>query len=147
MFAVVGGCSSSVEVLLRGQSDMNSGGNHAVVRIYKLSGEGNFTNTPLADFWQDDVGALGSELVRSPRTIGMNPGESKTISLDIGDDVQFVGIAADLGNPDPDQWRAIYPVDDIGDRIHITVYSTRISVEVEGSGLPLIGAGKVSRNG
>lgn len=133
------GCSSSIEVIMSGTSDMNNGGNAARVRIYELSGENNFMNTPISAFWRDDEGALGSELVTSPRTETLYPDETKTIEIELADKTTFIGIAADLRNPEQEQWRAIYSVDEVGDQVSITVHSSRISVQAEGGvDLPLV---------
>lgn len=135
------GCSNTLEVMVSGNSDMNSGGNAAVVHIYQLSGEGNFTNTPLSSFWRDDEAALGGELVTTPQRITLYPNETKTIEFELAETTTFIGVAADLRNPDREQWRAIYSVDDVGDRVTVTVQNDRISVQAEGGGgLPLVGA-------
>jgi type VI secretion system VasD/TssJ family lipoprotein len=135
------GCSSPIEIMLAGQSDMNSGGNAAVVRIYELSGDGNFANTPLSTFWQDDVGALGGELVNPPRNVTVYPNEEETLQLELADETQFLGVAANLRDPDRARWRALYAVEEVGDRVTVVVYSDRIDVETEGGGrLPLLGS-------
>lgn len=133
------GCSSSLEVMISGASDMNNGGNAAVVRIYELSGDSNFMNTPLSAFWRDDEGALGNELVTPPRKVTLYPDAAETIEFELADETTFIGVAADLRNPDREQWRSIHPLDEVGDRVSVTVQSNRISVEVEGGGgLPIV---------
>lgn len=133
------GCSSSLEVMIAGDSDMNNGGNAAVVRVYELSGDSNFMNTPLSAFWRDDEGALGNELVTPPRKVTLFPDATETIEFELAEETTFIGVAADLRNPERGQWRSIHPLDEVGDRVSVTVQSNRISVEVEGGGgLPLV---------
>jgi type VI secretion system VasD/TssJ family lipoprotein len=127
------GCSTTVEVMMRGRTDMNSGGNAAVVQVYELSGEGNFLNTSARTFWQGD-GALSGVLVGSPRRNTLYPNETRTFELELADETKFIGVAANLRDPASEEWRALYPVKDVGDRLSVTVHDSRISVSVEGPG-------------
>lgn len=124
---------------MTGQSDMNGGGNSAVVQVYELSGEGSFLDATFRAFWQDE-GALSGVLVRSPRRETLYPNETKTFELELAENTQFVGVAANLRDPEQDAWRALYSVDEVGDQLSVTVHGNRISVAVEGSG-PLQGIG------
>lgn len=133
-----GGCSGGlglfsgpVEVSIRGTADMN-GGNAARVRVYELAGETNFSNTPLSSFWQNDRDALGDELVRPPREVLLYPSEDRSVEFELAEGTQFIGVAADLRNPDREGWRALYPVSDVkGERIVVNVATNQISVDVE----------------
>lgn len=136
-FALMVGCSTTIEVGVSGQSNMNDGGAAAVVQIYELSGEGNFMEASFSSFWQED-GALGGILIRSRRET-LYPNETKQFELELAEETKFIGIAANFRNPEQDGWRDLYPVDEVGDRLSVTVQSNRISVEVEGGGIPLIG--------
>jgi type VI secretion system VasD/TssJ family lipoprotein len=126
------GCSTTIEVMMSGQSDMNGGGNAAVVQVYELSGEGNFQDISFRAFWQQE-GAL-SKLVGSPHRKTVYPDETTTFELEVAEDTKLVGVAANLRNPDSEQWRALFPVEEVGDRLSVTVRDTRISVDVEGEG-------------
>lgn len=127
------GCSTTVEVRMRGQSDMNSGGNAAVVQVYELSGKGSFLDASPRTFWQGN-GALGGVLVRAPQRNTLFPNETKTFELELAEKTKFIGVAANLRNPDPEEWRALYPVEEVGDWLSVTVHSNGISVSVEGKG-------------
>lgn len=117
---------------MRGQSNMNSGGNAAVVQVYELSGEGSFQDLSFRSFWQEK-GALG-KLVGSPHQKTVYPDETVTFELEVAEDTKFIGVAANLRNPDSEEWRALYPVEEVGDRLSVTVRDTRIAVAVEGEG-------------
>jgi len=56
-------CSGPLEMQVRGDDQMNGGGNPAVVRIYQLSGESSFRRTTAADFWADDVAQINVAVV------------------------------------------------------------------------------------
>lgn len=132
LVGVVAACSSPLELRVQGTSDMNGGGNPATVRVYMLSGEASFTAPSAAQFWSDDVGVLGDALVGTPRDLRVYPGETQTLAFEPAKDVQFVGIAADLRNPDESGWRTIYAVDRIkGKAIAITVLPDRLDVRVQ----------------
>lgn len=133
------GCSTTVNVGMLGQSDMNGGGNAAVVRIYELSGEGSFMEASFRTFWQGDGGALKGVLVGS-REQTVFPGESEQFELELAEETNFIGVAANFRNPQEDGWRGLYSVDEVGDRLSVTVHSNRISVDVEGGGvIPVLG--------
>lgn len=126
------GCSSTIEVRTAGQSDMNSGGNAAVIQVYQLSGEGSFQDLSFRSFWQKQ-GSL-AKLVGSPSRRTVYPDETERFTLEMAEDTKFIGVAANLRNPDSEKWRALYPVEEVGDWLSVTVHSSRISVNVEGEG-------------
>lgn len=117
---------------MSGQSDMNGGGNAAVVQVYELSSEGSFQDISFRTFWQEE-GVLG-KLVGSPHRQTVYPDETTTFELEVAENTRFIGVAANLRNPDSEKWRALYPVDKVGDRLSVTVRDTRISVAVKGKG-------------
>lgn len=119
--------------MMSGQSDMNGGGNAAVVEVYELTGEGSFQDIPFRTFWQED-GALGT-LVGSPHRKTVYPNETVTFKFEVAEDTKLVGIAANLRDPDPEKWRVLYPVEEVGDQLSVTVRGTRIAVAVEGQGV------------
>lgn len=115
-----------------GEADLNGGGNAAVVRLYPLAGDANFRRAPVQSFWQNDEAALGEELVSAKREVLLFPGTNEAVELPLDDRAQFVGIAADLRDPDPDHWRAIYPVDEVrGQNVSIRVGERRLFVRLE----------------
>ncbi len=139
-----GGCSAfpffsgddappTLRVTLTGQPDMNSGGNAAVVRIYQLSGASNFTRSPLEAFWRDDEAALGDELVQK-REVLLYPEQERSVVLEISEAAQFVGVAANLRNPNREAWRAIYSIPDLDleeQGVVVSVGDDRITAAVE----------------
>lgn len=135
------GCSSSVNVHVLGQAEMNKGGNAAVVKLYQLTAEGNFKNTPLSAFWRDDEGALASELVTPPRKITVYPAHTKTISLAVEDNTTYLGVAANLRTPDRDKWRSLVPLKEMGDRVSVTIDRNTVKVEFEERTIPQLGTG------
>ncbi|MEM9996422.1 MAG: type VI secretion system lipoprotein TssJ [Bacteroidota bacterium] len=100
-----------LSVTLRGTAALNSGGNAAVVRVYPLSNDATFTATPLQQFWEDDVGAVGAALVGRAQEVQLYPGESQTVQFTLTPEVRFIGVAADLRTPDDQHWRGIAPLD------------------------------------
>lgn len=128
------GCANTIEVMLEGQSDMNDGGNAAVVHVYELKGENNFANTPLSAFWRDVEGALGGDLIASHQQ-RVYPDERETLTFDLKEGTQVLGVAANLRDPDQEEWRAYYSVEELGDEIAVIVHSNRISVKAEEAGI------------
>lgn len=118
-----------MEMTVRGEANMNNGGNAAVVRIYQLTGDSNFMRTSIESFWENDEQALGDELIGSKEEILLYPNEERAIDLEIGDETRFVGIAADLRAPDPLQWRHVFNADELrGEQITVTVSEDRLNV-------------------
>lgn len=118
-----------IHLQVSGSPDMNSGGNAAIVRVYLLASDASFRRTNLEAFWQDDAAALGSDLVGPKREILLYPGENEEIQLNMIPGVSYVGIAADLRNPDPNSWRVIYPVSELQSRhLVVTIGEDRLDV-------------------
>lgn len=135
------GCSSSLEVSVLGEPKMNSGGNAAVVKVYQLTADGNFMSTPLSAFWRDDTGALGNELVAPPRKLTVYPSASRSIEFKLAGNTKYIGIAANLRDPNREQWRSIHALKGMGDRVSVTVGTNKVAVDVEGRILPNLGFG------
>lgn len=112
---------------------MNGGGNAANVGVYELTGQGNFLDASPQAFWGEE-GTHSSYLVRPPRVEKTYPGERQAFELEVSDETKFIGVAANLRNPEKEEWRALYPVDEVGDWLSVTVSSDRILVDVEGKG-------------
>jgi type VI secretion system VasD/TssJ family lipoprotein len=122
-------CSGPLEMQVRGDDQMNGGGNPAVVRIYQLSGESSFRRTTAADFWANDVAQIRDELIGRPQDVMVYPGEARSLTLEPSEGAQFIGFAVDLRNPNRDLWRAIHPVSDLkGERVTLEVLSDRLDV-------------------
>lgn len=117
---------------MQGQPDMNSGGNAAVVQVYELSGEGNFLDLSFRSFWQKD--GTVARVIGAPHEETVYPNEQKQFKLKLADETNYIGVAANLRNSESEKWRALYPVEEVGDWVSVSVYSNRISVSVEGKG-------------
>ncbi|MEP0548442.1 MAG: type VI secretion system lipoprotein TssJ [Rhodothermales bacterium] len=143
VFAVFSGCRSSapppppppeppLTVTVVGGSDLNGGGNAAVLRIYQLAGDANFQRAPVQAFWQSDEQVLGSELLGAKREVLLFPESTEIVRIVLDEKTQFLAIAADLRDPDPDHWREIYPVSDVrGKAMAVVVGENRLFVRVE----------------
>lgn len=128
---LVTGCSGPLQMTVTGTSDMNSGGNAAVVRVYQLTNTTNFQQTPISSFWADDRNALGDELVSSHQ-LRLYPNQSERVELDIQEATRYVGVAADLRRPEADEWRVVYPVADLeGNDVIVMVGEHRLSVNLD----------------
>jgi type VI secretion system VasD/TssJ family lipoprotein len=119
-----------VRVTVSGTSNLNSGGNAAFVHVYELTSETNFRNAVLESFWQDPDAALGQERVES-RQIRLNPGQDTTFVFNPAAQTLFVGVAANLRQPDREQWRQIYPVSGmLGKQLYVVIGETTVTASV-----------------
>lgn len=129
------GCGGAPQFMIEGGSDLNAGGNAVTVGIYQLNSKTSFEARSFSTFWQDPVNALGSELVSS-QNVTLYPDEPETFELELSGDTRYVGVAANFREPDPENWRAIYPVDELTKRmgsreVTVTVGSNQLDVTVE----------------
>ena len=109
-----------------------NGGNAARVYVYELSGETNFRNTTLSTFWSSNEEALGNELVGAPHQRLLYPNETQTLEFEVGEETRYIGIAADLRNPDREQWRSVHSVEEVeGEEIVVRVGVDRVQVDVQ----------------
>lgn len=133
----LGGCASipnlfngPLTVRLIGEEDMN-GGNAARVYVYELSGETNFRNTTLSTFWSSNEEALSNELIATPQQRLLYPNETQTLEFEVSEETRYIGIAADLRNPDREQWRSVHSVEEVeGEEIVVRVGVDRVQVDV-----------------
>lgn len=138
--AAAAGCRSAsvpappppLTITLAGADSLNSGGNAVVVRIYSLTGDAAFQQTPVHAFWRDGSQALVADLVSTPRELTLFPGATEVVSLPADARAQFIGVAADLRTPVPDGWRAVYPVSALeGKRMAVSVNERDLTVSLE----------------
>ena len=121
-----------VAVTLVGQADMNGGGNAARLYLYPLGSDAAFLATPLRAFWDDPEGALGDDLTGSVRDATVRPGSATDLEEVTLAGAPFLGIAADLRQPDGDRWRAVLPASQVrGKALRITVSEGGIAVVAE----------------
>ena len=135
---LLGGCSGShaLNMTVAGTPNLNSaegtsGGNAAIVRIYQLSDSTNFRAATLDAFWQADDEALGDELVDS-RQLLLYPGALEQFEIELAETTQFIGVAADLRRPVPDQWRVVHVLSDLrGKRIRVEVGRDHVNLSIQ----------------
>jgi len=135
------GCGRTFDVVVSGRPAMNGGGHAAVVKIYQLRAADAFRAAPLSSFWRDDTDALGAELVASPRTLTVYPDTFTVAEIEVADEATYLAVAANLRNPDRDRWRSLHALDEIGDRVTVTVRRRRVAVEADGRTLPRVDLG------
>lgn len=132
---LISGCSSTVEVALDGTSDMNNGGNAAVVKVYQLKSNQNFKGALASSFWRDDEAALGGALVKTPKRTTVFPSEEDTFEMKLADKTKFIAVAGNLRKPEQDRWKAIEAVESMGDRVTVTVKKNELQVAFDSPGL------------
>jgi len=135
-------CGSSeplrIPMALEGRSDMNSGGNAAIVRVYQLSSGTTFRQAPIISFWQDDEGVLGTDLVVPKVQRTLYPNEVEELTLEIHDDARYIGVAVDLRDPDADHWRQLFAIDEVssGEPLVVRIGERRLQLALERSDAP-----------
>ncbi len=129
------GCTSTVEVALEGTSDMNNGGNAAVVKVYQLKSDQNFKGVLTSSFWRDDEAALAGSLLKSPKQVTVYPSESETFKMELSDEAKFIAVAGNLRKPKQDRWKAIESVESMGDKVQVTVKKQELDVKFDSPGL------------
>lgn len=125
------GCRGSrpTQLMVVGGAGMNGGGNAAVVRIYHLSSDNNFQRATPESFWRSDEEALGTELIAPKQEVLLYPDQERSFEFEIGEEVRYVGVAADLRNPSQNQWRQIFAAEELrGKTITVTVGDDRLMV-------------------
>jgi type VI secretion system protein VasD len=95
-----------------------------VVRLYQLKNDAAFMAASYDRLYEDDEAVLKPDLVEKTG-VTLRPGDKTTMSLNFGDDVRFIGIAAFYRNYDNTQWRIPIPMPLKGDG---TVVVDRASV-------------------
>ena len=79
-----------------------------VVRVYKLRSEVRFRAASYDSLYDDDKAALQEDMVdRTPMTL--RPGDQTPVSLLLGPEVRFIGVAAFFRQYDNVQWQIVIP--------------------------------------
>ena len=132
-----GGGSRALTVEVMGAQNLNTtsegeGGNAARVRVYQLSNATNFRTTTPESFWQDDVAALGEELVVPPQQVVLYPNTMERIVIEPAEGTRYLGVAADLRRPAQEQWRQVYDLEQLGKskQIMVQVGSDRVMIQL-----------------
>ena len=136
---LLGGCSSGPLVLnmkVAGTSNLNSTddspeGKAAIVKIYQLSNDTNFRSVTLETFWQDERNALGNEVVSS-RQFRLYPNTDTTLRIEPAEMTRFIGVAANLRQPDHEAWRQVYALSQLEDKqIRVQVSKDRVAINIQ----------------
>ena len=116
-------------VSLTGLDDMNAGGNAARVYLYPLVSDATFLATPVQAFWDDPEGTLADDLVGAVRDATVRPGQTTSLEDLTLEGATFLGVAADLREPESGEWRAVLPASQVrGKALRITVAEGGLSV-------------------
>ena len=119
-----------VTLTIVGGTDMNAGGNAAVVKVYPLRGTSMLLGTVVESFWREG-GSVGDDLAGAPQEVLVYPGESTTITVDLPADTPFLGLAADLRSPEPDAWRTTFEAPAVrGRTVTVTVGARALATAV-----------------
>lgn len=100
------------------------------VRIYQLASQSNFEAARFEDLFRDDDAVLGAELVHKEQ-IQIFPDQARTLLLEPAENAQFLGVAADLREPEGNAWRTLHEMSSVrGKQMTVIVESDRLVVEV-----------------
>ncbi len=129
--SVLVGCSRSMELMITGESDLNGGGNAARIHVFQLSNNALFESATVSAFWNSPEDALGSDMVDHAQIL-LYPNESIPLQIELRKEAKYVAIAAKLRDPDPNQWRQIYPLSEVKRKaLHVSVGSRELLVSIE----------------
>jgi type VI secretion system protein VasD len=85
-------------------ADINGNGAPVMLRVYELREQSNFNSADFFALFNDEKAALAADLARKQELL-LQPGETKTLSLNPADDVQAIGLFAGFRQLDTAQWR------------------------------------------
>ncbi len=79
------------------------------VHIYALRSAARFDNTDFFTLSDTEKHPLGGDLISS-QDLMMRPGQTQTVTLPVGDDLKYVGVAASFQKIDNAVWHASLPL-------------------------------------
>ena len=124
-------CSSGpkqIQVSIQGTQEMNNR-KACVIYVYLLKTDTNFLNTTNLSFWQDETEPFADDII-AKRRYQLVPGDTKTESLKLTDETNFIGAIADFNEPDREGWRRILPiVKETPDQIYVIVGYNRVEIQ------------------
>ncbi len=124
-------CSSGrkqVMINIQGAPEMNNR-KACVIYVYLLKTDTNFLSTTSLSFWQQESEPFSDDIV-TKRRYQLVPSDTKTESLMLTDEVNFIGAVADFNDPDKEGWRRVLPIDkNTGKEIYIVVGYNRIEIQ------------------
>jgi type VI secretion system VasD/TssJ family lipoprotein len=105
------GCSSKIKYIsLEATQDLNKGGNACYVCIYQLRNDMDFKRTPVESFWIEGEKPFEADIVEKPVCETLIPGDEAYVDITVSDETNFIGVAADFREPDPERWRQVYAI-------------------------------------
>ena len=123
-------CMKYMYIGIQGSADLNNGGHAVVVRIYQLRIDSNFINAPIDTFWNEGEDIIANDMTAPKIELILTPGETKQIDLEIEEETQFIGVAADFRMPDKTGWKQIHPVSSTNLRdLWVSVGSNRLIIQ------------------
>lgn len=120
------------KIYLEGTKDLNKGGNACYVCIYQLIDDMEFMRTPLESFWRQGEKPFEGDLAdKNVVCRTLIPGDLEDlIDLEILDETNFIGVAADFRDPDQERWRQVYEIPSHRPKqIQIIVESNSVRIE------------------
>ncbi len=127
-----------VNVSIKAGPDLNPGtdgaANPTVLRVYQLGSSSGLANAEFFPVYNADASTLGTDLIRRD-DVPLNPGGTKTMTLNPGDQVHALGFFAGLRDFQAETWRA---TDDIPPHqtTNVTVTLTRDGVAIQSQTVP-----------
>lgn len=117
------------EVTINGTTRQNDGGSAADIYIYQLAGEDAFQNVQLNTFWLKGEEELATDLLKKEPLVKILPDETRVIRVKNIKGAKYLGIAADLRQPDARNWKDTIKLKRWGKKKAIvTIGATRIEV-------------------
>lgn len=87
-------------------ADINGNGAPVMLRIYELREQSNFNAADFFAIFNNEKATLAGDLVRKQELL-LQPGETKSLSMNPDNDVQAIGFFAGFRQLDTAQWRAV----------------------------------------
>lgn len=110
-------------------ADSNGNGAPVMLRIYELREPSSFNTADFFALFNDEKATLAADLARKQELL-LQPGESKALSLNPGDDVQAIGLFAAFRQLDTARWRAGVTVKAHQTQtIHVNLKNNQMTVE------------------
>ena len=105
-------CSTppQIDFYVTGERYMNGGGYAALVCIYQLRSDTNFLRIQRELFWREGQKTLQSDIVGTRKEVMLAPNEIQVLTIELANETNFIGAAADLRKPEGDTWRQLYPL-------------------------------------
>ncbi|MEM1128488.1 MAG: type VI secretion system lipoprotein TssJ [Bacteroidota bacterium] len=127
-----------VNVAFATTADLNSGSDTEArpratrVQVYQLRDRSAFTVIDRGTFWENEREALGAQLVKVECGMQLFPEQTEECAFTVEEATRFIGVAADLYDPVEDQWRAVYPIDDLQlHRLNVSIDADVLSTDTE----------------